>query len=205
MLQENYGLDRIEVRDNGQGIKVADTPVMAVRHFTSKICSHEDLERLETYGFRGEALGSICAVAEVKIFPLYVVQTAVRPCVHLNLCVICFSAGERHHEDGGGWHQHSVFTQPHRRDCLSEAVSLGSRWGCDHRVSSKDKELSWLQKLNPNSYQRLHTSALCFQVQPWASWSFSRTCQCAVSTTRLPRNAKRSWRKCRTCWQRTPS
>ncbi|XP_008293284.1 PMS1 protein homolog 1 [Stegastes partitus] len=64
---ENYGLDRIEVRDNGRGIKAADTPVMAVRHFTSKICSHEDLERLETYGFRGEALGSICAVAEVAV------------------------------------------------------------------------------------------------------------------------------------------
>ncbi|XP_036966531.1 PMS1 protein homolog 1 isoform X2 [Acanthopagrus latus] len=64
---ENYGLDRIEVRDNGRGIKAADTPVMAVRHFTSKICSHEDLERLETYGFRGEALGSICAVAEVSV------------------------------------------------------------------------------------------------------------------------------------------
>ncbi|XP_045909296.1 PMS1 protein homolog 1 [Micropterus dolomieu] len=64
---ENYGLDRIEVRDNGHGIKAADTPVMAVRHFTSKICSHEDLERLETYGFRGEALGSICAVAEVAV------------------------------------------------------------------------------------------------------------------------------------------
>lgn len=65
-LQENYGLDRIEVRDNGQGIKAADTPVMAVRHFTSKISSHDDLEQLETYGFRGEALGSICAVAEVR-------------------------------------------------------------------------------------------------------------------------------------------
>ncbi|XP_076603862.1 PMS1 protein homolog 1 isoform X2 [Chaetodon auriga] len=64
---ENYGLDRIEVRDNGHGIKAVDTPVMAVRHFTSKICSHEDLEQLETYGFRGEALGSICAVAEVAV------------------------------------------------------------------------------------------------------------------------------------------
>ena len=65
-MKENFGLDRIEVRDNGHGIKAVDTPVMAVRHFTSKICSHDDLERLETYGFRGEALGSICAVAEVK-------------------------------------------------------------------------------------------------------------------------------------------
>uniref|UniRef100_A0A3Q4I489 PMS1 homolog 1, mismatch repair system component n=1 Tax=Neolamprologus brichardi TaxID=32507 RepID=A0A3Q4I489_NEOBR len=64
---ENFGLDRIEVRDNGQGIKAVDTPVMAVRHFTSKICRHEDLEHLETYGFRGEALGSICAVAEVAV------------------------------------------------------------------------------------------------------------------------------------------
>uniref|UniRef100_A0A3P8WGV6 PMS1 homolog 1, mismatch repair system component n=1 Tax=Cynoglossus semilaevis TaxID=244447 RepID=A0A3P8WGV6_CYNSE len=64
---DNYGLDRIEVRDNGQGIKAADTSVMAVRHYTSKISSHEDLEHLETYGFRGEALGSICAVAEVAV------------------------------------------------------------------------------------------------------------------------------------------
>ncbi|KAM9851384.1 PMS1 protein homolog 1 [Aulostomus maculatus] len=64
---ENFGLDRIEVRDNGRGIKAADTPVMAMRHFTSKICSHDDLEHLETYGFRGEALGSICGVAEVAI------------------------------------------------------------------------------------------------------------------------------------------
>lgn len=64
---ENYGLDRIEVRDNGCGIRPEDTPVMGVRHYTSKICSHEDLETLETYGFRGEALGSICAVAEVSV------------------------------------------------------------------------------------------------------------------------------------------
>uniref|UniRef100_A0A8C6NVZ0 PMS1 homolog 1, mismatch repair system component n=1 Tax=Nothobranchius furzeri TaxID=105023 RepID=A0A8C6NVZ0_NOTFU len=64
---ENFGLDRIEVRDNGHGIKAVDAPVVAIRHFTSKICSHEDLEHLETYGFRGEALGSICAVAEVAV------------------------------------------------------------------------------------------------------------------------------------------
>ncbi|KAM5324329.1 PMS1 protein homolog 1 isoform 2-T3 [Glossophaga mutica] len=64
---ENYGFDKIEVRDNGEGIKATDAPVMAVKYYTSKINSHEDLENLTTYGFRGEALGSICCVAEVLI------------------------------------------------------------------------------------------------------------------------------------------
>ncbi|XP_022535800.2 PMS1 protein homolog 1 isoform X1 [Astyanax mexicanus] len=64
---ENYGLDRIEVRDNGCGIKSADASVMAVKHYTSKISCHEDLEHLETYGFRGEALASICAISEVVV------------------------------------------------------------------------------------------------------------------------------------------
>uniref|UniRef100_A0A8D0HFQ9 PMS1 homolog 1, mismatch repair system component n=1 Tax=Sphenodon punctatus TaxID=8508 RepID=A0A8D0HFQ9_SPHPU len=64
---ENYGFDKIEVRDNGDGIKVADVPVMAVKHYTSKISCSEDLESLTTYGFRGEALGSICCTSEVLI------------------------------------------------------------------------------------------------------------------------------------------
>ncbi|NXG75430.1 PMS1 protein, partial [Baryphthengus martii] len=64
---ENYGFNKIEVRDNGNGIEVSDVPVMAVKHYTSKISSSEDLERLTTYGFRGEALGSICCISEVLI------------------------------------------------------------------------------------------------------------------------------------------
>ncbi|KAI2526139.1 PMS1 homolog 1, mismatch repair system component [Homo sapiens] len=64
---ENYGFDKIEVRDNGEGIKAVDAPVMAMKYYTSKINSHEDLENLTTYGFRGEALGSICCIAEVLI------------------------------------------------------------------------------------------------------------------------------------------
>lgn len=67
-VQENHGFDKIEVRDNGEGIKAVDAPVMAVKYYTSKINSHEDLENLKTYGFRGEALGSICCVAEVRIY-----------------------------------------------------------------------------------------------------------------------------------------
>ncbi|KAK2108699.1 ATP-binding mismatch repair protein [Saguinus oedipus] len=67
LLLENYGFDKIEVRDNGEGIKAADAPVMAMKYYTSKINSHEDLENLTTYGFRGEALGSICCVAETSV------------------------------------------------------------------------------------------------------------------------------------------
>ncbi|XP_033371870.1 PMS1 protein homolog 1 isoform X3 [Parus major] len=65
---ENYGFSKIEVRDNGSGIKVDDVPVMAIKHYTSKISSSEDLERLTTYGFRGEALGSICSISEAVIW-----------------------------------------------------------------------------------------------------------------------------------------
>lgn len=98
-MQENYGLERIEVRDNGHGIKAADTPVMAVRHFTSKICNHEDLEHLETYGFRGEALGSICAVAEVTFakWDLQDVRMHQPWRIFLGLC-----SGDGHHKDRGG-------------------------------------------------------------------------------------------------------
>ncbi|XP_027533902.1 PMS1 protein homolog 1 isoform X2 [Neopelma chrysocephalum] len=64
---DDYGFSKIEVRDNGSGIKVEDVPVMAMKHYTSKISSSEDLERLTTYGFRGEALGSICSISEVLV------------------------------------------------------------------------------------------------------------------------------------------
>ena len=58
IFQENSGLDRLEVRDNGSGISPVDAEFMAQPHFTSKITSTEDLSHLQTYGFRGEALGN---------------------------------------------------------------------------------------------------------------------------------------------------
>ena len=60
-LKENYGLDKIEVRDNGVGIKQCNIPLVTKRYHTSKITSFSDLDSLVTYGFRGEALGmNIC-------------------------------------------------------------------------------------------------------------------------------------------------
>ncbi|XP_066301666.1 PMS1 protein homolog 1-like [Branchiostoma lanceolatum] len=64
---ESFGFDRIVVSDNGSGISRTDAEYMAQRHYTSKLSHQADLDSLETYGFRGEALGSLCAVADVTV------------------------------------------------------------------------------------------------------------------------------------------
>ncbi|XP_078572992.1 PMS1 protein homolog 1-like [Branchiostoma floridae x Branchiostoma japonicum] len=64
---ESFGFDRIVVSDNGSGISRADAEFMAQRHYTSKLSHQADLDSLDTYGFRGEALGSLCAVADVTV------------------------------------------------------------------------------------------------------------------------------------------
>lgn len=61
------GIDTIRVSDNGKGIFKDDVPICIQRYSTSKIRTKDDIERIETYGFRGEALASIAAVAEVRI------------------------------------------------------------------------------------------------------------------------------------------
>ncbi len=61
------GISLIRVTDNGKGIPKAEVAKAFLRHATSKIRSAEDLLRLSSLGFRGEALSSICAVAQVEM------------------------------------------------------------------------------------------------------------------------------------------
>ncbi|CAG8730286.1 43309_t:CDS:10 [Gigaspora margarita] len=58
------GLTSIVVKDNGLGITESDRPAMALRYHTSKLEDFGGLSKVETYGFRGEALNSICAISE---------------------------------------------------------------------------------------------------------------------------------------------
>ncbi|PIA15367.1 DNA mismatch repair protein MutL [Coemansia reversa NRRL 1564] len=64
---KDSGLTSIIVADNGQGIDEANFATVCRKHWTSKISSFEDLEGVATFGFRGEALSSLCAVANVTI------------------------------------------------------------------------------------------------------------------------------------------
>lgn len=64
---EDGGMSLIQVVDDGMGMSEADAKKAFLRHATSKIRKAEDLFALHTFGFRGEALASIAAVAQVEL------------------------------------------------------------------------------------------------------------------------------------------
>lgn len=61
------GKKLIHILDNGRGISEEDLPLTVKRHATSKIYEAADLERIISFGFRGEALASIASVANIEI------------------------------------------------------------------------------------------------------------------------------------------
>ena len=64
---EQAGKKLIEAIDNGEGIPYKESDIALKRYATSKISSSEDLEKIQTLGFRGEALASIAAVSRFMI------------------------------------------------------------------------------------------------------------------------------------------
>lgn len=67
IILKEAGRTLIQVIDNGKGMSPTDARLAFERHSTSKIRSAEDLFTLQTMGFRGEALASIAAIAQVEL------------------------------------------------------------------------------------------------------------------------------------------
>jgi len=67
LIIQDAGKQLLQVIDNGKGMSETDARMAFERHATSKIKAIEDLFRIKTMGFRGEALASIAAVAQVEL------------------------------------------------------------------------------------------------------------------------------------------
>lgn len=64
---EGGGCESIAIIDNGVGIEYEDVALVFERHATSKINSFEDLYRISSFGFRGEAMPSIASIARIEL------------------------------------------------------------------------------------------------------------------------------------------
>ena len=67
LIIQDAGKTLIQVIDNGKGMSETDARMCFERHATSKIRNIDDLFHIKTMGFRGEALASIAAVAQVEL------------------------------------------------------------------------------------------------------------------------------------------
>jgi DNA mismatch repair protein PMS2 len=61
------GAELIEVADNGSGVSPAHYEALTAKYHTSKLSSFADLTSLSTFGFRGEALSSLCSLCELSV------------------------------------------------------------------------------------------------------------------------------------------
>ncbi|KAI0067480.1 DNA mismatch repair protein MutL [Artomyces pyxidatus] len=81
---KDYGLKSIEVIDNGTGIGSEDFDSIGLKHHTSKLAAFEDLTSVTTFGFRGEALSSLCALSASVVITTATAHTPFGTILELN-------------------------------------------------------------------------------------------------------------------------
>ncbi|XP_030631239.1 mismatch repair endonuclease PMS2 [Chanos chanos] len=64
---KDYGTEQVEVSDNGKGVEESNFEGLTLKHHTSKLRDFSDLIHVETFGFRGEALSSLCALSDLSV------------------------------------------------------------------------------------------------------------------------------------------
>uniref|UniRef100_A0A8C9SHP2 Mismatch repair endonuclease PMS2 n=1 Tax=Scleropages formosus TaxID=113540 RepID=A0A8C9SHP2_SCLFO len=64
---KEYGAELVEVSDNGIGVEESNFEGLTLKHHTSKLQDFSDLIHVETFGFRGEALSSLCALSDLSV------------------------------------------------------------------------------------------------------------------------------------------
>ncbi|KAL8151451.1 hypothetical protein V2J09_021259 [Rumex salicifolius] len=67
IVLKDYGEDFFQVIDNGCGISPSNFKVLALKHHTSKLADFPDLQFIATFGFRGEALSSLCSLGNLTV------------------------------------------------------------------------------------------------------------------------------------------
>ena len=72
---KNRGADILEVNDNGAGVEPHNFEALTLKHHTSKLKDFSDLASVETFGFRGEALSSLCALRYLKYICYFVTES----------------------------------------------------------------------------------------------------------------------------------
>ncbi|XP_054625109.1 mismatch repair endonuclease PMS2 isoform X2 [Dunckerocampus dactyliophorus] len=64
---KEHGVELVEVSDNGKGVEEANFEGLTLKHHTSKLRDFSDLIHVDTFGFRGEALSSLCALSDLSV------------------------------------------------------------------------------------------------------------------------------------------
>lgn len=150
------GISFLRVTDNGCGIPKAEVPLAFLRHSTSKIRSVEDLSVVTSLGFRGEALSSIAAIAQVELITKTKTElTGTRYRIEGGVEKSIEDAGA---PDGTTFLVHQIFyNTPARRKFLKTPMTEASHVSeLMTRLSLSHPEVS-IQFIS-NGQEKLHTS-----------------------------------------------